>query len=50
MADPCIAVLTGEGAANFSHKAKRFLKYAADQGIQAIEARLELLLKRAFEE
>lgn len=40
----------GEGAANFSHKAKRFLKYAADQGIQTIEARLELLLKRALDE
>lgn len=40
----------GEGAANFSHKAKRFLKYGADSGIQAIEARLNLLLERATEE
>jgi hypothetical protein len=40
----------GEGAANFTHKAKRFLKYGADNGIQTIEARMELLLKRAADE
>ena len=40
----------GEGAANFSHKAKRFLKYGLDKGIQAIETKMELSLKRAEEE
>lgn len=40
----------GEGAANFVHKAKRFLKYAADNGIQAIETKINLQLKRAEEE
>jgi hypothetical protein len=40
----------GEGAANFSHKAKRFLKYGLDSGIQAIETKMELSLKRAEEE
>jgi hypothetical protein len=40
----------GEGAANFTHRAKRFLKYGTDRNIQAIEARLELSLKRAAEE
>jgi hypothetical protein len=40
----------GEGAANFAHKAKRFLKYGLDNGIQTIEARMELLLKRATDE
>jgi len=40
----------GEGAANFTHKAKRFLKYASDSGIQAVETKMELSLKRAGEE
>jgi hypothetical protein len=40
----------GEGAANFTHKSKRFLKYGADKGIQAIEAKMELALERATEE
>lgn len=40
----------GEGAANFAHKAKRFLKYGPDNGIQTIEAKLEASLKRADEE
>ena len=40
----------GEGAANFTHKAKRFLKYGSDNGLQAIETRLDLLLTRAVEE
>lgn len=40
----------GEGAANFSHKAKRFLKYASDNGIQTIEAKLGSALERAAEE
>ncbi len=40
----------GEGAANFAHKAKRFLKYAADSGIQAAETKMNLQLKRAEEE
>ncbi len=39
-----------EGAANFTHRAKRFLKYGLDNGIQAIETRMELLLMRAQEE
>jgi hypothetical protein len=40
----------GEGAANFTHKAKRFLKYGLDNGIQAIETKIEHLLTRAEEE
>ena len=40
----------GEGATAFSHKAKRFLKYGSDKGIQAIEARLQTALARAVEE
>jgi hypothetical protein len=40
----------GEGAANFTHRSKRFLKYAFDSGIQAVEARMESSLKRADEE
>ncbi len=40
----------GEGAAGFSHKAKRFLKYGSDKGIQAIETRLQTALGRAAEE
>ena len=39
-----------DGASNFSSKAKRFMKYAADNGIQTIEARMSLLLDRANEE
>ncbi|WP_316234329.1 AAA family ATPase [Bradyrhizobium sp. SZCCHNR1098] len=40
----------GEGAANFAHKAKRFLKYGIDNGSSALEARIDLSLKRAAEE
>jgi hypothetical protein len=40
----------GEGAANFTHKAKRFLKYGLDNGVEAIETKMELSLKRAVEE
>lgn len=40
----------GEGAANFTHKAKRFLKYAVDNAVQAIETKMELSLSRAAEE
>jgi hypothetical protein len=40
----------GEGAANFAHKAKRFLKYGVDNGIPAFEAKMEFSLKRAAEE
>ncbi|RWX36916.1 ATP-binding protein [Rhizobium leguminosarum] len=40
----------GEGAAAFSHKAKRFLKYGSDKGIQGIETKLETALDRATEE
>lgn len=40
----------GDGAANFTHKSKRFLKYAADSGIRPIETKMEFLLKRANEE
>lgn len=40
----------GESAGNFTHKSKRFLKYGQDNGIQAIETKMELLLKRAAEE
>ncbi len=39
-----------EGASNFSHKAKRFRKYAVDNGIDAIETKLELYIARAIEE
>lgn len=39
----------GEGAASFSHKAKRFLKFGSDKGIQAIESRLQTTLDRAAE-
>lgn len=39
-----------EGAANFTHKSKRFLKYALDNGTRSIETKLELSLKRADEE
>ena len=39
-----------QGAFSLSHKSKRFLKYAADNGIQAIEARMQLYLDRANEE
>jgi len=40
----------GEGAANFAHKSKRFLKYGQDNGIQAIETKMGLFLMRAEEE
>lgn len=40
----------GEGAAGFSHKAKRFLKYGSDKGIQMTETRLQTALDRAAEE
>lgn len=40
----------GEGAANFSHKAKRFLKYSVDNGLPSIETRLDNALSRASEE
>ena len=40
----------GEGAAGFSHKAKRFLKYASDKGIQTIDTKLQTALDRAAEE
>jgi hypothetical protein len=40
----------GEGAAGFTHKAKRFLKYGSDKGIQGIETKLETALERAAEE
>jgi hypothetical protein len=40
----------GEGAASFSHKAKRFLKYGSDNGIQGIETKLDTTLERAVEE
>jgi hypothetical protein len=36
-----------EGAANFSHRSKRFLKYALDKGGETIAARLEAALERA---
>ena len=36
-----------EGAANFTHRSKRFLKYALDKGGDTIAARLEAALKRA---
>jgi hypothetical protein len=39
-----------DGASNFSHKAKRFLKYAADTGIQVIESKIKYSLDRADEE
>jgi hypothetical protein len=39
-----------EGAANLSHKSKRFLKYSVDNGAPALEARMKLLLERANEE
>lgn len=39
-----------DGASNFSHKSKRFLKYAVDNGIQAIETKMTLCLERAGEE
>jgi hypothetical protein len=39
-----------EGATNFSHKSKRFMKYAVDNGGPALEARMKLLLERADEE
>jgi len=39
-----------DGATNLSHKSKRFLKYAADNGIGAIEARMKLCLERSNEE
>ena len=39
-----------DGASNFSYKSKRFMKYAVDNGIQAIEAKMALCLKRADEE
>lgn len=42
--------LIGDGSANFNHKAKRFLKYAQDAGIGAIESALRLNLDRAEEE
>ena len=40
----------GDGAANFTHRARRFLKYGQDNGVRAIEAKLEISLKRAAEE
>lgn len=40
----------GEGAANFTHRSKRFLKYATDNDIRTVEARMGLSLKRAGEE
>ena len=39
-----------DGASNFAHKSKRFMKYAIDNGIQAIEAKMDLLLDRADNE
>lgn len=39
-----------EGAANFSHRSKRFRKYAVDSGAPALEARMKLLLERAADE
>lgn len=36
-----------EGAANFTHRSKRFLKYALDKGGDTIAARLEAALERA---
>src|SRR5262249_19048428 len=30
----------GEGAASFTHRAKRFLKYAADRGTEALETNM----------
>ena len=53
-----VKVLTGldqlaaiaDGASNFAHRSKRFMKYAIDNGIQAIEARMSLCLDRADEE
>ncbi|PNQ77229.1 hypothetical protein BA950_04055 [Erythrobacter sp. SAORIC-644] len=38
-----------EGAANFTHRSKRFLKYALDKGGDTIAARLEAALERASE-
>jgi hypothetical protein len=53
-----VKVLTGldqlaaiaEGAANLSHKSKRFMKYAVDMGGPTLEARIKLLVERANEE
>jgi hypothetical protein len=39
-----------DGASNFSHKSKRFMKYAVDNGIQTIEAKMKICLDRADEE
>lgn len=39
-----------DGASNFANGAKRFMKFAVDHGIQAIEARMKLYLDRAAEE
>ena len=39
-----------DGASNFAHRSKRFMKYAVDKGIQAIEARMNSCLDRAGEE
>lgn len=36
-----------DGAANFTHRSKRFLKYSLDKGGEAIAARLEGALERA---
>lgn len=36
-----------DGAANFTHRSKRFLKYALDKGGDTIAARLEAALERA---
>jgi hypothetical protein len=36
-----------DGAANFTHRSKRFLKYAQDKGGDTIAARLEAALERA---
>lgn len=36
-----------DGAANFTHRSKRFLKYALDKGGETIAARLEAALERA---
>lgn len=38
-----------EGAANFAHRSKRFLKYSLDQGGEAIAARLDAALESASE-
>lgn len=39
----------GEAAANFSHRGKRFLKYAQDNGIKNLETKIENALLQAIE-